>query len=116
MAIRGMSVGSAALSGVLVTSVVLSACGLWALAGNSKGGSARADMPVVVEATQPKTGVIGDLASPIAAMVAESRITSTTHKPAKTPKPTAKRTQSQGRHVIRIMPLGDSLTRVPATG
>jgi lysophospholipase L1-like esterase len=118
MAIRGMSVGSAALTGVLVTSVVLSACGLWALAGSSKGGSARADAPVVVEATQPKTGVIGDLASPVAAMVAESRAKSTAQKPTKKPrpKPTSKRAQPQRQQVIRIMPMGDSITKGAGDG
>lgn len=116
MAMRGMSVGSAALTGVLVTSVTLSACGLWALAGNSKGSSARAEPPVVVTATQPRTGVVGDLAAPIVTMLAESRAKATAQQPVTKPKPTSKRAKPQPRDVIRIMPLGDSLTKGAGDG
>jgi lysophospholipase L1-like esterase len=105
LATRGWSLGRAALAGVLLVTVIIAACGLVALAGSSTGNSAEAARPVPGQPPVRSAGIVASLTGPFARLL-QSKPAEPPRKPPK--KPVARKPAVK---VVRIMPLGDSITK-----
>ncbi len=101
MTTRGWSFGRALFVGVLLISVILVACGVVAVSAGSSGNSAEAARPVPARPDHT-VGVLASITGPFAKL-RDGKRPRPKPKPAPPRKPTAK--------VVRIMPLGDSLTK-----
>jgi lysophospholipase L1-like esterase len=106
LATRGWSLGRTALAGVLLVSVILAACGLVVLAGGSSGNSAEAARPMPA-APDVSVGVVGYVTGPFTRLLANKP------EPTQKPKPPKARPKARKSPVktVRIMPLGDSITK-----